>query len=191
MKTITSLATLLFVASSAFALPAAAQYRGNDDHDRQERRDERRDDRREARQERREDRREARDDRRDDRREPIAQQHRYERDHDRRGDGRRDWDRRDHDRRDWDRRDTRRYYAPRTYRPSYVYVAPRGYRSMRWNVGHRMPPPFYARPYYIDPLAYQLRMPPRGYRWVRVDRDVYLVSVASGLIADVLYGIFR
>lgn len=186
MKTITALGTAALLAVSTFATPALAQHGyGHDDDRRSERREhreERRDDRRDWRDERREDRRDHRDDRRearhdryDDRREAIARHHRWQREHDRR-----------------DRHyDARRYYAPRSYRPSYVYVAPRGYRSMRWHVGHRMPPPFYARPYYIDPLAYQLRMPPRGYRWVRVDRDVYLVSVASGLIADVLYGIFR
>lgn len=182
MKTITALGATLLFAVSAFATPALAQYRGHDDHDareRHERRQERREDRREAREERREDRRDARDERRDDRREAIAQQHRRYADHHR-------YDRRDH-RPDY----SRRYYAPRTYRPAYAYVAPRGYRSMRWHIGHRMPPPFYARPYYVDPLAYRLRMPPRGYRWVRVDRDVYLVSMASGLVADVLYGIFR
>ena len=217
MKTITTLgATVLLAAVSAFSLPAAAQYRGvgpDDararsarDHDesgydrRRERREERREDRQERiedRRELREDRREVREDRRDDRR-------------DARDDRRdaRDWrhDRRDvviapahrpyggydrYDRGDRYYGDSRRHYAPRQYRPAYVYVAPRGYRVSRWNVGHRMPPPFYARPYYIDPLSYRLRTPPRGYRWVRVDRDVYLVSVASGLIADVLYGIFR
>lgn len=113
-----------------------------------------------------------------------------------RGDGHDGW-RRD-DRRDWrddHRHDARRYdrrvYAPRVYRPPYVYVVPRGYAMQRWRVGTRMPPPFYASRYYVDPYAYELRSPPRGYRWVRVDRDVYLVSIASGVIADVLYGIFR
>ena len=199
MKTITAFGATLLVAVSAFATPALAQHRINHDHDhdsrdRYERRQERREDRREAREERREDRRDARDERRADRHEAIVQQHRQYADHDRydRHDRRHRYDR--HDR--YDRRDryvdhSRRYYAPRSYRPAYVYVAPRGYRVSRWNVGHRMPPPFYASPYYVDPLAYQLRMPPRGYRWVRVDRDVYLVSVASGLVADVLYGIFR
>lgn len=200
MKTITALGATLLVAVSAFAPPALAQYRGSHDHDsrdRYERRQERREDRRESREERREDRRDARDERRDDRHDAIAQQHRRYADHDRYDRDRNRYDRDRYDRHDrYERRDryvdhSRRYYAPRTYRPAYVYVAPRGYRVSRWNVGHRMPPPFYARPYYVDPLAYQLRMPPRGYRWVRVDRDVYLVSVTSGLIADVLYGIFR
>lgn len=177
MKTITTLAAVLFAATSAFALPASAQYRGDNHHDSRERHGSRqeRHERREVRHEPGDDRRDARHERRDDRHFSVVQQPRryagYER---------------------YDRHDpSRRYYASRTYRPAHAYVAPRGHRYARWNVGHRMPPPFYARPYYIDPLAYQLRMPPRGYRWVRVDRDVYMVSVASGLIADVLYGIFR
>lgn len=147
---------------------------------------------------------------------PAAAQHRdrndgphrewSQRDHDRgRNDDRRDhrWDDRRHDDRRYsrndrydrhdryDHRDDRRYYAPRTYRPSHVYVVPRGYTVNRWRVGARMPAPYYASAYYVDPYAYRLAPPPRGYRWVRVDRDVYMVSIASGLIANVLYDIFR
>lgn len=107
-----------------------------------------------------------------------------------------DWrrDRRWDDRDDWRhdaRHHDRRAHVPRVYRPTYVYVVPRGYAVQRWRVGTRMPPPFYASRYYLDPYAYRLPPPPRGYRWVRVDRDAYLVAVTSGLIADVLYGLFR
>ncbi|AXK72108.1 hypothetical protein DWG18_07310 [Lysobacter sp. TY2-98] len=174
MNTINALAaSLVFATASAFALPAAARddHRDNDRHEWSRDRDERGD--------------------------------RDRRDHDRDDD--RDHDRRDDDRRYGDaRRDDRyapryvaprymppRYTAPRAYRPGYVYVAPRGYAVQRWRVGTRMPPPFYVSQYYVDPYAYQLRIPPRGYHWVRVDRDAYLVSMGSGLVADVLYGLFR
>ena len=165
--------------------------RGN----RENRRDDRRDwraDRRDDRQDRREDRRDWRADRRDDR-------------HDRRED-RRDWrhDRRD-DRRDWrqDRRDHNRYvrhddrrWRGYQWRPEYRYraparyVYPSGHRHVRWNVGHRMPPAYYGRPYYVDYNAYRLPPPPYGHRWVRSDRDVVLVALATGLVLDVLYDLY-
>ena len=165
--------------------------RGN----REDRRDDRRDwraDRRDDRNDRRDDRRDWRADRRDDR-------------HDRRDD-RRDWrhDRRD-DRRDWrdDRRDNHRYvrhddrrwrgyhWRPEhRYRAPARYVYPSGYRHVRWNVGHRMPPAYYGRPYYVDYHAYRLPPPPYGYRWVRSDRDVVLVALATGLVLDVLYDLY-
>ncbi|HEY9143709.1 MAG TPA: RcnB family protein [Arenimonas sp.] len=165
--------------------------RGN----RENRRDDRRDwraDRRDDRHDRREDRRDWRADRRDDR-------------HDRRQD-RRDWrhDRRD-DRRDWrqDRRDHNRYarhddrrWRGYQWRPEYRYraparyVYPSGHRHVRWNVGHRMPPAYYGRPYYVDYNAYRLPPPPYGHRWVRSDRDVVLVALATGLVLDVLYDLY-
>ena len=165
--------------------------RGN----RENRRDDRRDwraDRRDDRQDRREDRRDWRADRRDDR-------------HDRRED-RRDWrhDRRD-DRRDWrqDRRDHNRYvrhddrrWRGYQWRPEYRYraparyVYPSGHRYVRWSVGHRMPPAYYGRPYYVDYNAYRLPPPPYGHRWVRSDRDVVLVALATGLVLDVLYDLY-
>tara|TARA_R110002020_G_scaffold112746_6_gene259335 strand:+ start:1184 stop:1837 length:654 start_codon:yes stop_codon:yes gene_type:complete len=165
--------------------------RGN----RENRRDDRRDwraDRRDDRHDRREDRRDWRADRRDDR-------------HDRRQD-RRDWrhDRRD-DRRDWrqDRRDHNRYarhddrrWRGYQWRPEYRYraparyVYPSGHRHVRWTVGHRMPPAYYGRPYYVDYSAYRLPPPPYGHRWVRSDRDVVLVALATGLVLDVLYDLY-
>jgi Ni/Co efflux regulator RcnB len=32
--------------------------------------------------------------------------------------------------------------------------------------------------------------PPQGFRWVRVENDVYLVNSASGVIRDALYQMF-
>jgi len=181
---------------------------------RENRRDDRRDDRREDRQDRRDDRRDWRADRRDDRHDRrvdhrvVRHDNRHDRRefrHDRRDD-RRDWrhDRRD-DRRDWrqDQRDHRRYArhddrrwrgnhwrAEYRYRAPVRYVYPSGYRHVRWNVGHRMPPAYYARPYYVDYRAYRLPPPPYGYRWVRSDRDVVLVALATGLVLDVLYDLY-
>ncbi|KFL36980.1 hypothetical protein N788_12085 [Arenimonas donghaensis DSM 18148 = HO3-R19] len=180
--------------------------RADQREDRRENRHDRRDDRRDWRADRRDDRHDRRDDRRDwraDRRDDR---------HDRRDD-RRDWraDRRDdrHDRRD-DRRDWRRdhrnnhryvrhddrrwrgnhWRSEYRYRAPVRYVYPSGHRHVRWNVGHRMPPAYYARPYYVDYRAYHLPPPPYGYRWVRSDRDVVLVALATGLVLDVLYDLY-
>jgi hypothetical protein len=167
--------------------------------------DGRRDDRRDWREDRRDDRQDRRYDRRDDRRDWRAD----------RRDDRRDWrdDRRDwrDDRRDWrqERRDDR-YYDRRDYyarhndgrwngyywQPQYRYrapvryVYPRGYAPYQWRVGHRLPRHYYDRHYYVDYRAYRLPPPPYGYHWVRVDRDVVLVALATGLIRDVLYGLY-
>lgn len=183
--------------------------------DREERREERRDDRQDRRENRRDDRQDWRADRRDDRqdwredRREIRQDRREHRQDWRaeRRDDRRDWrdDRRD-DRRDWrnDRRDDYRHRYSRHddrrwsgyhWRPEYRYRAPRyvypsGYRAYRWQVGHRLPPAYYGRPYYVDYRHYRLPPPPYGYHWVRVDRDVVLVAAATGLILDVLYGLY-
>ncbi|HEY4583980.1 MAG TPA: RcnB family protein [Lysobacter sp.] len=165
MKKITSIgASLLFATTLAVSASAVAQPRDRDD-----------DEPRRGWQHR------------DDGDRDAHRYRRYERDRHARHDRDDDDDDDDDDRRRYERR----YYAPRAYRPAYVYVAPRGYAVDRWRVGSRMPPPFYASRYHVDPYAYRLDAPPRGYRWVRVDRDAYLVSIASGVISNVLYDIFR
>jgi Ni/Co efflux regulator RcnB len=130
--------------------------------DRHDRRDERRDDRHDRRDERRDDRHDRRDDRWD------------------RRDERRDdrWDRRD-DRREW-RHDYRRVRAD-PYRP------PHGYRAHYWRRGDRLPASHYARPYVIrDYRGCHLNAPPRGHQWVRVNQDVVLAAVATGVVLEVL-----
>jgi Ni/Co efflux regulator RcnB len=42
----------------------------------------------------------------------------------------------------------------------------------------------------VDYNAYRLPPPPYGYRWVRSDRDVVLVALATGLVLDVLYDLY-
>ena len=70
------------------------------------------------------------------------------------------------------------------------YVYPRDYRAYQWQVGHRLPWNYYRSNYYVDYNTYRLPSPPYGFHWVRVDRDVVLVSLASGLIRDILYGLY-
>lgn len=139
-------------------------YRGDSrGEDRREWRDDRRDDRRDWRDDRRDDRNDWRDDRRD--------HNRYVRHNDRRWNG-------------------NQWYPQYRYRAPVRYVYPRGYRAYQWRVGHRLPASYYHNSYYVDYNAYRLPPPPYGYRWVRVDRDVVLVAVASGLIRDILYGLY-
>ncbi|NJO12753.1 MAG: hypothetical protein HC872_03985, partial [Gammaproteobacteria bacterium] len=134
--------------------------------DRRDYRDERRDDRRDYRDDRRDDRRDYRNDRRDDRRD-----YRYDRHHDRRH-------YRDH-RRDW-------RYEHRRIRGD-VYVFPHGYRARHWRHGDYLPRHYYARPYVVrDYRRCNLRPPPRGAHWVRVNRDVVLAVIATGIVLDVV-----
>lgn len=82
------------------------------------------------------------------------------------------------------------WYPQYRYRAPVRYVYPPGYRSYHWRVGHRLPPAYYGRPYWVDYRPYRLPPPPYGYGWVRVDQDVVLVALATGLILDVLYGVY-
>jgi Ni/Co efflux regulator RcnB len=110
--------------------------------------------------------------------------------HERRHDDR--YDRRDdrHDRRDWDRHHGFRHHHGHRY--SYGrYVRPSGYYHHSWRYGDHLPRAYYGRRYIVnDYYAYRLRPPPRGYHWVRIDNDVVLAAIASGLVVQAVYGIF-
>ena len=120
---------------------------------------------------------------------------------------RRDHDRRDHDRRDWDRRNYRehdRYDRRDAYRSGYRhgrvdqhryergrYIAPRGYYVRSWRHGDHLPRTYCESRYIVrDYHAYHLSAPPRGHHWVRVNNDVVLAAVASGLVVSVVNGLF-
>jgi Ni/Co efflux regulator RcnB len=54
-----------------------------------------------------------------------------------------------------------------------------------------LPRGYYARPYIVhDYYGYRLHAPPRGYHWVRVNQDVVLAAIATGVVLDVLYNHF-
>jgi Ni/Co efflux regulator RcnB len=127
--------------------------------------------------------------------------------YDRRGHDQRGHDRRDHDRRDWDRRNYRehdRYDRRDAYRSGYWhgrvdqrrydrgrYIAPRGYYVRSWRHGDHLPRGYYETRYIVrDYHAYHLGAPPRGHHWVRVNNDVVLAAVASGLVVSVVNGLF-
>jgi Ni/Co efflux regulator RcnB len=114
----------------------------------------------------------------------LADSHGRHRDHDRdRSEYR--YDHRDDHR--WDRYDRHshgRYHVVR-------YVRPAGYREYRWYQGAHLPRAYYAPRYVVrDYSAYRLRPPPRGYHWVRVDNDVVLAAITTGLVMQVVNGIF-
>ncbi len=131
------------------------------------------------------DRYERRHDRDDDRR---HDKRRYD---DRRYDDRRYDDRRDWKRGDWDRHYGFRHYDGRRYRGGW-YVRPSGYHYRSWRYGDYLPRGYYSRRYIVDDYySYRLRPPPRGYHWVRVDNDVVLAAIASGIVVSAVYGIFH
>ena len=134
------------------------------------------------------------DDRGKDRRDYRAHDRR---DHDRRDNDR--WERRDHDRRDWDRHERRDayrsgYWHGRVDQHRYNrgrYIAPRGYYVRSWRHGDHLPRSYYEHRYIVhDYHRYHLYAPPRGHHWVRVDNDVVLAAVASGLVVSVVSGLF-
>jgi Ni/Co efflux regulator RcnB len=109
--------------------------------------------------------------------------------HERRHDGR--YDRRDdrHDH-DWDRSHGFHHYDGRRFDRG-RYVRPSGYYYRSWRYGDHLPRAYYGRRYIVsDYYAYRLLPPPRGYYWVRVDNDVVLAAIASGLVVQAVYGIF-
>lgn len=115
---------------------------------------------------------------------------------DHRGPPGRGWDRDD---RRGDRHDHRG--PPRHYRddgrrdwggPRYTverYNPPPRYQARRWQRGERLPPAYRQGAYVVDYNRYNLAPPPRGYNYVRVDNDVVLAAVATGVITSVIAGL--
>jgi Ni/Co efflux regulator RcnB len=87
------------------------------------------------------------------------------------------------------RRDPSRY-SPYRYRATVRYAYPDKYIAGTWAIGSNLPPGYFAPGYYVDYRHYRLSPPPTGYQWVRIDKDVYLVSEGTGFIRDVLYELF-
>ncbi len=77
-----------------------------------------------------------------------------------------------------------RYQAPNQY------VRPNGYKVRTWRNGDRLPSTYRTRQYYVDYRQYHLNAPPRGYQYVRVNNDVVLTAIATGVIASVITGLY-
>jgi Ni/Co efflux regulator RcnB len=71
------------------------------------------------------------------------------------------------------------------------YYRPVGYRAYAWHRGARLPAAYYAPRYVIhDYRAYHLYAPPRGHHWVRVDNDVVLAAITTGVVVAVVNNLF-
>ncbi len=105
--------------------------------------------------------------------------------------------RHDHDRGDRDngyaswRNQREHYWQGDRYRIN-VYQAPRGYQRHHWRYGERVPVVYRSSRYVVnDYRHYNLYAPPRGHHWVRVDNDVVLTAITTGVVAAVVYSIFQ
>ena len=57
--------------------------------------------------------------------------------------------------------------------------------------GARLPAAYYAPRYVVHNYGdYHLHRPPHGYHWVRVDNDVILAAITTGIVLQVVNGIF-
>jgi len=70
------------------------------------------------------------------------------------------------------------------------WKAPKGYHR-DWKRGQYMTTSYRAKAQPIhNPRAYHLRPAPQGYKWMRVQGNVYLVSTRTGYVNDVVLNIF-
>lgn len=76
---------------------------------------------------------------------------------------------------------------PGQMKKAYGHMPP-GHAKQAWRRGERIPSSYYtvSRYYIVEPARYRLAPPPRGYRWVLVDDDAYLVRRDNGLVAEVV-----
>jgi Ni/Co efflux regulator RcnB len=76
------------------------------------------------------------------------------------------------------------------YAPGYGYrQIDRRWANYRWARGGVVP--YGYRNFYVqDPYFYNLRPAPAGYRWVYVDNNLVLMALATGIIADIVYGAY-
>lgn len=59
----------------------------------------------------------------------------------------------------------------------------------RWSKGQRVPDPYRGPQYVIDDWRpYHLHQPPRGYHWISVGADFFLVSIGSGVVLEAVLG---
>ena len=93
---------------------------------------------------------------------------------------------------DWHRHDWRAYGPPppKVIENRYYYAPPpRYYRVHDFRPGYRLPPQYLAERYYVNNwYDYQLPPPPPQHRWAYIDGRYVLVAVATGIIAQILFG---
>ncbi len=70
-------------------------------------------------------------------------------------------------------------------------MRPKGWYQHRWISGDILPSLFWTRSYWItDFWLFGLPIPPIGYVWVRYGSDALLVQIRTGLILQVIYGVY-
>jgi hypothetical protein len=81
-------------------------------------------------------------------------------------------------------------YAPRQY--VVRYVQPPGWQYQRWNYGQYYPQPYWQQQtYWLNNYSqYGLQPLPYGYVWVQNGPDALAVDSFSGMILQVIYGLF-
>lgn len=134
-----------------------------------------------------------------------SDKHGHRRDRDDRHDSRRGDDHRHNDKH-WDRHDEYRRDQHSAYRHDHRYYdhhqhgryrvaryyPPKGYHPHAWYRGARLPAAYYAPRYVVyDYGSYHLHRPPYGYHWVRVDNDVVMAAIATGVVLTVVHDIFH
>jgi len=82
------------------------------------------------------------------------------------------------------------YQAARSYHIG-PYHRPPGWVPHHWVYGQILPRAYWAAPYIIaDFWLFGLEIPPAGFEWVRDGPDALLISVDTGEILQVEYGVF-
>jgi Ni/Co efflux regulator RcnB len=71
------------------------------------------------------------------------------------------------------------------------YKAPRGYQARSFHRGEQLPSAYRSKSYVVNYHTYGLRAPPRGYQYVRVNNDVVLTAITTGIIASVISELFN
>lgn len=99
------------------------------------------------------------------------------------------WGGRGNDHHHWRHKREHRWHGQRYH--AATYHAPRGYSRHHWRAGERLPYGYRATRYVVHDYGHHhLYAPPRGHSWVRVDRDVVLTVLATGVVAAVVYDLF-
>ena len=82
------------------------------------------------------------------------------------------------------------FQAARTYKIG-PYHRPAGWAARRWSYGEILPRAYWAPQYLLaDYWLFALEVPPAGYEWVRNGNDALLVSLDTGEVLQVEYGVF-
>jgi len=127
-------------------------------------------------------------DRRFDRDRKFSGDRKFDRDRKFYGDRRFDRDRKFYGDRRFDNRRSygdRRFFDGRRVYGDRKFYGDRYQRS--WRRGDRLPAVFLSTRFVVNDFrSFNLYRPPRGYRWVRVERDAFLTGVATGVVLAVV-----